>query len=621
MFFQGLLVLGYALGWLAGARSATVLLYPPLAAAAIIRLLHAPAAQATGGGILPLLASLAVSVGPAFLALSSATPFVQDRYRASRGKDPAFLYSWSNAGAFVGLLSYPLLVEPFIPLPVQYLALACGLAVYALLLAFLPAAIRRDEPAPIFASSKGSEPLWLLLALGPSAALLAATNLLGIETAAAPLIWVLPLGAYLLTMVLAFRSRPWFPRHPAWLLIGAGLILLAGTAGTLDALGHWREAWFMQRRLLLGAKAALIQMVLFMICLACHRALAESRPEPRALPRFYLAVAVGGWLGALLVSLLLPWACGRLASPNFEALTALIFCAAGLSAAERERRPGRAAAYGAALAGLLLCAAWAAAPSAKVLFRLRDFYGFYRVTENAGLRLLYHGRTVHGMQFLEPKLSSLPVAYYHPHSPVGEVFEGFGAEAKSVGVVGLGAGALAAYGRPGQAFDFFELDGELAGVAKAYFGYLNASPARIEVFSGDARLSLARPGRRYDILILDAFVGGAIPLHLLTDEAFAVYERRLTPNGLVLAHVTNRFLDLRPPLAALVRERGWTALAKRSNANGVIKGQELVSSWVVLAPPDAKLERLTLRGWSDISPLAAARPWTDALSSVWSALR
>jgi hypothetical protein len=332
-------------------------------------------------------------------------------------------------------------------------------------------------------------------------------------------------------------------------------------------------------------------------------------------------MALGGWVGALLVSIAVPLIGRNVASPNVEAIVALAFCAAGFFWRDRAALGLRRWRWAAVLAGLAGCAAYAAGPSSTVLFRLRDFYGFYRVTTANGWRILFHGRTMHGMQCMDPAWRRTPMAYYYPRSPIGEVFSEFGPKAAKVAVVGLGAGTCAALGRRGQAFDFYELDPGLEGVARKFFTYLDESPARVAVISGDARVSLARGGGPYDILVLDAFVGGAIPLHLLSMEAFRVYDSRLSPSGLILVHVTNRFLDLRPVLAATARALGWEIVAKRSDSRRIVKDQEQVSSCVVLSRDRRSMMRLESLGWKDISAEAASRPWTDELSSVWSALR
>ncbi|MDD5628634.1 MAG: hypothetical protein PHU21_06190, partial [Elusimicrobia bacterium] len=490
MFFQGLLFVGYAYGLRAAESPRLHLL---AAAAALAWSWAQPAAAPAGTPFVRLLLALLAKTGPPFLVLAATTPVIQEWLRLRGCSDPAFLFSYSNAGAFAALFAYPILVEPNIPLEWQARLLAAGFGAYAVLLAACaPGTAKREEPrSRAEPAGRGDVILWLPLSLGPNAALLCAANLLGMDLAAVPLVWVLPLAVYLATLVLAFRSRPWFPDRPAGLLIGGGLVILVGTAFGLEALRHGPEPWFAQRHFLLVSKSVLILAGLFAVCLACHGSLAESRPEAARLPRFYLWVALGGWLGGLLVSVIVP-ALGRdVASPNVEALVALAFCAAGLWRRERSASGLRRWRWAAVLAGLACCGAYAAGPSAALLFRMRDFYGFYRVTSARGWRILFHGRTIHGVQSLDPAGARQPVAYYHPHSPIGEVFSEFGPRAARVAVVGLGAGACAAFGRRGQEFDFYELDPALEAVARKFFTYLDESPARVSVIPGDARLSLA----------------------------------------------------------------------------------------------------------------------------------
>jgi hypothetical protein len=263
-------------------------------------------------------------------------------------------------------------------------------------------------------------------------------------------------------------------------------------------------------------------------------------------------------------------------------------------------------------------ASFAGAPRTE----LRNFYGFYTVADSGGRRRLYHGATLHGTQLLGSVGGDVPLLYYHPSSPLGQLFDRFGAEARSIGAVGLGAGAVAAYGRPGQTIDFYELDPDVEDFARRDFSYLAHSRARVAVILGDARLSLERrPDARYDLLILDAFSGGSVPTHLLTREAFALYRARLNPGGVIAAHITNRFLDLRPVLAAAARDAGLSgaALARESTEDDGGRGH--FSSWAALSADRAKIGVLTGSGWEDLSRFdRGAAPWTDQHASLWDAL-
>lgn len=624
MFFQGVLLLGYGYARFVGtrfSRAHVVLLSLPILFFPIALSLFSPGAFPSAD----LLLVLARCVGLPFLALSTAVPILQ-AWLSSRGESRSYsVYGASNAGALLALLSYPFLVEPALALGSQLLLWQVGYALFVLLHLFC---LPQTEAAP--AQPEGPRPTradrlaWLALAAGPSACLLAATNLLTLDFAALPLLWVGPLALYLLTFVLNFSGEPWKPPRLSFLFIVCLVLWLAFVIWSASApsdLSRWlafRKLWIVNRMILISAS-------LFLVCMLCHRALALRKPVVSAASSFYVWTAAGGWAGSVLVAVLLPWLSRGVAMPELD--WALAGAGSLLALFFLDRSLARSYAV---FAVLLVCgtgfgfyAQRASALSGRRVRVLRNFYGYYAVIEQHGMRKFLHGSTVHGLQSLDPAREDEPMLYFHRRSPLGEAFSLFGPSAKRMGVVGLGAGVLAAYGRKGLEMDFYELDADVARIASEDFTFLRRSAARTRLITGDARLSLERDSAaRYDLLVLDAFVGGAVPIHLLTTEAVSLYLSRLAPGGVMLFHTTNRFLILEPLLAAQGRALGLFGAWKALDRGDLVKKEDIYySSWAALSRDPAAIAKLRAAGWSDLAAQPPARPWTDAHASVWSALR
>ncbi len=577
--------------------------------------------------VLQVCAALLLGVGAPFFVLSTTSPVIQ-RFALSRGlgEDEAYsLYAASNAGALVCLGAYPFLIEPRLGLAAQVKWWEALYVLYACLHWFcLPGeAAEKSAAAP---AEKEDFSSWVLLAAGPSAALLAVTNLLSLDLAAVPLLWIAPLAAYLLTLVLAFKRRPWAPR--------LGLVFVFGAAGwaclvllTVRFSAGVPEGWHTIRRLWVVNKAFFYMAALFVVAWLCHRKLSESRPGGGSLARFYAASALGGWAGGLLIGVVMPLAGRRLAMPELDwaaagalSFGALLWRDSRRPVQARGQAPGRATLAAFAVLGVAALAFYVSQSPAfapGLVEQRRDFYGYYRVVDDGVMRRFYHGNTMHGLAYDDPAREREPLLYFHRGSPLGEVFTLEKNRLKSVAVLGLGVGSTAAYARPGQGFVFYELDPAVEDVARRRFHFLDGGA---RVVTGDGRLRLAAAKEKYDLIVVDVFTGGAIPVHLLTREALAVYESRLKPGGLVLFHVTNRFLNLRPVLAALAQDGGWSGLAKSTDPRGVDE-QRYFSSWVLLGKDAARLAPYRAEGWIELSSFRNGRaPWTDDHASVWSAL-
>jgi len=565
VFFQSVLLFGYAYSdWttrlLAPRKQAW--LHIALLAASLLMIPIIPEARwkpgANGGEpSLLILGLLGATIGLPYFLLSTTSPLVQSWFWQSfRHAVPYRLFALSNLASLLALLSYPVLVEPFLPLAAQSwlwsiaycgFALLCG--VTALRSTRGPAAAPapaaqagdREEKSPAI----GDRLLWIALSAMGSCLLLAVTNHLTQNIASIPFLWVVPLSLYLVTFILCFDHPRWYHRG---VFIALAAVLLPAMAWYSDSLDLWTAA-------------PLYAAGLFVCCMFCHGELTLLKPGPRHLTTFYLMVSIGGAIGALLVGVAAP----SLLSGYYELGIALTACAMLLY---HRTLAGR---WWLATATLAVVAATATFTVISVTDYLqntrvivRNFYGVVRTrdfTSPVPFRAMYHGGINHGGQLLDAALRSRPTSYFAPSSGYGRVFASLPDTARRVGVIGLGAGALAAYARAGDVFRFYEIDPQVAAVAVSEFTYLRDSPAQTDIVLGDGRLSLERePPQNYDLLAIDAFSGDSIPMHLITREAMAAYVRHLKPDGVIVFQATNRFVDIAPVVERLAAEFGLTAV-------------------------------------------------------------
>jgi hypothetical protein len=447
--------------------------------------------------------------------------------------------------------------------------------------------------------------------------LLSVTTHLTQNVAPIPLLWVLPLTVYLLSFVLCFESGRWY-RRGLWL--PAALLAVAAMTGALLDNG---------RLLGLQSLIPLFCLGLFAIAMACHGELAAMKPDASLLTQFYLMVAFGGMLGGLFVALLAP----HIFDAYYE-LPALLLSSALLAgwmwrkdsggwlnrgAAKRRRRVLALCAL--VLAGALAYRPAVVAHESRVM--TRNFYGVLRtkdwISDGQARRTLHHGRIIHGMQLVDAERRRWPTAYYAPDSGIGlAIREAARSGGERVGVVGLGTGTLAAYARPGDTYVFYEIDPQVIDLARREFSYLRDSAAGVEVHTGDARLVLERqPGQRFDVLVVDAFSGDAIPMHLLTREAFVLYARHLTDGGVLAVNVSNRYLNLAPVVKQSAAAIGMQARVVDTfgDAARIYYG----ATWVLATRDAGWFARAALRA---AQPIAQSLPvWTDDFSSVYRVLR
>ncbi len=626
---------------------------------------------------------LVASIGPLFFVVAAQAPLMQRWYALSGNEgEPYALYAASNIGSFAGLIAYPLLVEPFTTLNSQkwiwsviYLALMALVAICAVQLWRTAKRVETAIETDIVPTEIGWKRrlYWIALAAVPSGLMLSTTSHLTTDLMAMPLLWVIPLGIYLLSFSVAFANnqRPayWISRLAPLVLIitGAFVFLVWGKAA------------------INGLVASLT--LLFVVAVALHNEMYRTRPAPSQLTSFYLMMSLGGVIGGffcaivapllfdwtwehpiliLLAALLLPqislldFARNSMKDPRRLALVMLVvgLMALGLGLFAGITEPtaitvpkiiifiviavlaaiaaGHRWAFAASIAGILVAnGGWHHIQQTLDGVRMRSYFGTYTVnaSQSGNVRWLMHGTTMHGMQLLDEP--TRPISYYPVTSGVGIALtkapELYGPNA-SVAVVGLGTGTLACYRKPGQNWQFFEIDPLMIEIAreKKIFSFLERCAPDVPITLGDARLTLAAvPEGKFDILALDAFSSDSIPLHLLTKEAFATYRRALKPDGLLLVHISNRYIDLNPVVAAEAKANGWFAALRHDSPTEELIGKgDRASQWIALSPDAARLAQLTGKvdtlknryhdsdQWLALDPPGKASPWTDDYASV-----
>ena len=619
-----------------------------------------------------LLLALAASIGLPFLALAATAPLLQRWYSLGNypgSKDPYFLYAASNIGSIAALLAYPTFIEPALGLQAQTRAWsvvfigAAGLILVCGMLTIRGSPVQATASPPSMRGSVGwfLRGRWVAWSFVPSAMLLAVTLHISVNIASAPFLWVGPLALYLLSYVIAFARQTWI--KPAHALTAHTLLTIA-VAIYFSAPALW---------LVLGLHLG----ILFTTGLVCHQALAASRPPASGLTEFYFWNSLGGWLGGVFGALvaplvfntileypillvaacfvrprvtdddtrrsrwldvLLPVALGVYfllpfwapwANPiAVGAIGPLIYYTV-LAVALYLFRP-RPLRFGLAVGMVVLGAELMSFDDSDVLGRWRSFYGVYEVsdTTDGRVRLLKHGTTIHGAQARDVRFARLPLTYYNPEGPLGQVVTALSSSfhIENVAAVGLGVGTAACDFDGSERLTFFEIDPLVEQIAaeRNLFSYLSLCGRTAKIEIQDGRLGLvSAPDGGFDLIVLDAFTSDAIPVHLLTSEALQTYVAKLTPRGVLLIHISNRYVELAPVLKAAADHLGLALLRNvytptpREHDRG---GYD--SDWVVIAASPANLTVIAARpGWQDIAPGAPATLWTDDYSNLFRALK
>jgi hypothetical protein len=548
---------------------------------------------------------LLVSVlGLPYFVLSATSPLLQAWY-ARRWSDPYRLFALSNAGALMALIAYPILVEPNVATRRQDVWWSAAFVVFAVLCGSIawfsraPYSVRDVYPTP---SGRWT---WIALAAAGSMLLLATTNQLTQNVAAVPLLWIVPLAIYLVSFILCFESSRWYRR-------GIYLRLLAMALG---AVGYAIYDIQLSDSLLISIP--IFAAGLFVGCMFCHGELAARAPPEGQLTSFYVMIALGGALGAVFIGLIAP----LIFSGVYELPVAMLTVAVLAAVLQwKEQWSQRLLWIVAGVAMAVVLGAQVQGYHHNAILLVRNFYGALRVVESGGARVLYHGTIKHGSQFLADSRRRWPTSYYGLPSGIGLTLEHCCAREKRVGVIGLGAGTLAAYGAPGDEFRFYEINPQVIGIAESQFSFLGDSKAKIEVAQGDARLSLERePPGHFNVLVVDAFSGDAIPVHLLTKEAFAVYLRHMDPAGVIAFHVSNQFLDLAPAVRRLAVEYGFDAVQIHSDRD---EDRGLSSAtWVLVTRNREFLARGVIARVAMPIPPREVRLWTDDYNNLLQLIR
>lgn len=654
VFFQSALLLGYWYADAATRRLAPKTFLSLHLALLLLSLFLLPIAPQTfwrtHAAVDPawrILGLLTFSIGLPFVLLSSTSPLVQAWYaRRAAGSSPYHLYSLSNLASLLALLSFPFLIEPRLNSHQQRIVWSLMYTVFVVICACAAwvslrsegvassrrqferaaggngdsAALRQENStspkiaegsADAIAPTGKEKALWLGLAACGSMMLLAVTNHLSQNVSPVPLLWVVPLVLYLGTFMIVFAKRRLYSN---WLAVRLLAVALGGT-------GYAIYDYTLTHAIQVGVP--LYCGALFLVCLYCHGELAQRKPSAEYLTSFYLVIALGGAVGAMCVGLLAP----HVLRGVFE-LPIVLIVAAALAAVLhwQGHRGGRL--FWCYMTGVMIAVLiyHVRATGENVVLRSRDFYAALRVQEfKEGLkmpyRLLLNGTIEHGGQFLSWPENRNPTTYYGRKSGVGLALRFCCDGPRRVGVIGLGTGTIAAYGKPGDYFRFYEIDPQVVNIANNWFTFLKQSPAKIEITLGDARLSLeSEEPQQFDVLAVDAFSGDAIPVHLLTREAFALYFRHLKPDGILAMHVSNTYLDLTPVVKLLAEDADY-------NYRSVLSSEDdpaMISAadWVLVTRNQEFLNIPdTFVGSRNIEVPAKLRVWTDDDNNLFQVLR
>lgn len=683
VFFQAALLLGYAYAHLLSrtlSPGPSALVHLSLLAVAATTL---PIGIAEGFDAAPqeglelwLLALFAASIGLPFVALAANAPLLQNWFAASghpHAANPYLLYAASNLGSFAALMTYPFVVEPLSTLRTQIRAWSVGYGLLILLIAATAVFVARTAkpsidaagPATAAAPTIAERIMWTALAAIPAGLVIAVTAVISTDLVAAPFLWVVPLSLYLLTFVAIFRDRAWVAHGRVLKLVPFGAVALIATGSAVI-----RPYW---------SALLVVHLVSFVVlALACHGELYRRRPEPARVTEFYLWTSFGGVIGGIFAGLIAPHVFNGIAEYPILMLAALLAMpgafAGGPGRFLRQSGPSLVlAALAATLIwrhvripanaalpieiGLILLTgamvlvrrqpAWffglavlafviaSREPAFQLVKQVRNFFGVHRVVvaeDHTGqFRLLMNGTTLHGAQRVRNADGTpvtgrpVPTTYYYFGGPIGDAIAASRAaqgRLVRVAAVGLGTGSLACHREDGEAWTFFELDPQVVQISRdpTLFRFFSTCGPDMRVVLGDARLTLAASPERYDLIVLDAFSSDAIPVHLLTREAFAGYLSHLTPRGAIVLHVSNRYMVLQQPAAAVGGAEGLVAYGK-GQLDAIDDDLRVPSEVVVFARDVRDLGDLPAQpGWKRLEPDLRVAPWTDDYADILGAI-
>ncbi|OGV60134.1 MAG: hypothetical protein A2283_19515 [Lentisphaerae bacterium RIFOXYA12_FULL_48_11] len=691
IFYQAVLLFGYLyvhmmhrrFGVLIYARIHWILLFLPFAMVSLTFFTAKPSVEGSNVAFMTIMA-LSSAVGMPVFALSTTSLVLQKWLLASdlsERDNPYVLYSGSNLGSMLGLLTYPVLVEPFLSLDLQWQIWLAGYICLIVLHVFcMP---RRTNVEVVQTAIPGAgipfklARQWFLLSASGTALLLAVTNVITLDLASIPFLWIVPLAVYLAAYVLTFKQNPWYPKWWSKIVYWAML------------LGMFMYLMIQVRLSLPVAISVTIYMfILFAVCLAASGELVLSKPvdTKRDLTSFYLVIALGGLAGSLFVG----WVIPVVSKSLVELPLALVMGIVSLSLCTERHQNGESQIkhlFVKQMVPVLICGViivfssillpamvmrsgtvdgkeplimvlvgipvmiallWAVGKTwqfpvlmvvacvslgftesiisgGSLVGRLRNFYGIYKIYDVGNVRYLQHGTTQHGRQYISGAKAGLPLSYHHHSAPAGAVLVSTNFSFRHIGMIGLGTGAMAAYFGAGQVFTIFEIDPDNIPIAEKNFIYLQKARlqgATLNFVVGDGRISMRTlDSSALDLLLIDAFNSGSIPVHLLTVEALQEYFRVLGDDGLLFMHVSNRFIDLPPVVCSNARALGLN-FCEKSNA-GLVDPDAETSQWVALSNNPDKIDLLVKEmGWSSVRAGVSSlpRPWTDRYSNVLGSL-
>jgi SAM-dependent methyltransferase len=620
-----------------------------------------------------LLWTLLLAIGLPFFVVSTTAPLIQ-KWFANIGHhtshDPYYLYAASNTGSLIALLSYPFLLEPNIGLAKQKDCWSIGYLVLCLLIAGCAFQLwnsrNATDPQSEMESANdnnldlGTKLHWLALAFVPSSLLLGLTNFISTDIASVPLLWIIPLTLYLLSFIVVFSK--WNDKtHPLMVKLQPIFLVpfIAYAFINPADLPYW-------------AYLILHLLAFFFAVMVCHGELAKSRPHTKHLTTYYLIMSFAGMLGGMFNTFVAPFAFNavyeypimiiaalllrpgqnnslllQVIAPALLVLAGLILnasidnlleyfdiiviCLITLTLLTYLLRT-RPAAFALMSGSIIFLALGLHGLSSHTLYQERTFFGVLSVreavlTDEQGkpehYHELFHGTTKHGAQRLASNLSQIPLTYYSRPGPMGQLFKEFDSanQAWNIGVVGLGAGALACYAKDQQNWTLYEIDPLVVEIASnpAYFTYLSQCARNAQTRVGDARLSLEKePDQHFDLLIMDAFSSDSVPTHLLTKEALELYFKKLKPGGILAFHMTNRHLSLKKVLSINAEALRLASLIQEFKPQQEIP-LVVATDWVVMAKDAETLEPLRLSrlgNWQKMPLYFDMKPWTDDFTNI-----